>query len=119
MSLQIGITHPSQQKYKDYINKVLNKLPIKDRVKICEEYFVCLVGYNYTDQFGHTDKDVIVLNTQLIDELWFEAQKMRIIAHEFAHHILKHPPPMKSGMKEQHEKEVETLLEEWGFSLVK
>lgn len=119
MSIQIGITHPSQQKYKKYISEVLKNIPPDDSKKICEECLVCLVGFNPADQFGYTKKDVIVLNTMLMDNVYCEDQKLHTIAHEFAHHILKHPSPMKSGMKEKHEIEADALAEEWGFPPVK
>lgn len=119
MSVQIGITDSSQQKYKVYISDVLKKLPPDISKKICEECLVCLVGCNPADQFGFTKKDVITLNTNLMDKMYCEPQKLYVIAHEFAHHILSPPPPMERGMKEQHEKEADTLVEKWGFSLEK
>ena len=120
MSLPIGITHKSQQKYKGLIYKVLHQLPPEIRKQIREECFVWLVGYSHGDHFGYIDRDVIVLNTRLMDENGLcEAQELYVIAHEFAHHILNHPSPMKGGMKEQHEKEADALAEKWGFPFVK
>lgn len=115
MSLDIGINHPSQQKYKDLISEVLKKLPPEISKKICEECFVCFVGESLADQFGFTKKDVIALNTHLMDERLTEKQKLYVIAHEFAHHILHHPPPMEGGMEEKHETEADSLTEKWGF----
>lgn len=115
MSLEIGINHPSQQKYNGLISEVLKKLPPDISKKVCDECLICLVGENLADQFGYTKKDVIILNTHLIDKTCNENQKLNIIAHEFAHHILGRPSPMNGGMKEQHEKEANQLVEKWGF----
>jgi hypothetical protein len=76
---------------------------------------VCLVGHNYGDHFGYTQRDVIVLNTEKMDRELNQNQIIGVIAHEFAHHIKGHSAPMEPGLKEKNEGGAGQLLKEWGF----
>lgn len=111
--MQIVSSHSSNERHRQFIDIVIKKLP-KEVIKKIEgdkQPIIFLVGH----ALGDHANGIIVLNTRLMDEQCNEDKIQRVIAHEFAHFYLGHPPPMEPGMREKQEAEVNALLKQWGF----
>jgi len=106
-----------QKKYLDYIIRVLHKLPKEVEDRIVNECVIFITGWNHGEHYWFFDhKSPIILNTWCMEiEHISIKEKLHVIAHEFAHHILGHLPPIDRYDGESMEKEANILAEEWGF----
>jgi len=114
---KIVASDPSHERYKKLIQDTLERFPrdVKEKIEAdLKKPIIFLISQN---EYGAHDEGIIVLNTGKIDnEELCDNQIQYVIAHELTHFYLGQPPPMKPGMREQQETDVEQLLKKWGFT---
>ncbi len=107
--------HFTEPGFDKYLISTLERLPFKDLEYFAYErnVFVFQAGTNYSFQFDPSnlgsDITIIVFTTDILN---LERHEITyIIAHEFAHAYLKHPP-LGSGDEEL---EADRQVIKWGF----
>ena len=105
-------TNPKSEPYKQKIDEVIKKLPgeVADKIMKGKHPFVFIAGENVGDHFD----GIIVLNTNIMDKKTEKYQKY-VIAHEFAHFFLNHPPPMTDELRKKQDNDADAKAKEWGF----
>ena len=94
------------------IKSVLMNLPKNDQVRINDECMIFLIGKTYGFSIGVKNKHLIMLNINEISKNNMSIKEQRfIIAHEFAHFILKH-----THSNDENEQEANDLVLKWNIS---
>ena len=108
---------PQQKKYANYVSKVLNALPENTQDKICNECVVFIIGWIHGEHYWFFEhKAPIIINAWCMEfEGISRKQKLHVIAHEFAHHVLEHIPQKLAYQIRKNEMEADNLAIEWGF----
>ena len=95
------------------IRSVIERLPADWQQRIHDQCMILLISKTYGYSIGHTQKHLILLNINEIENNKLSIREQEfIIAHEFSHFILDH-----TESNEKEEKEANDLVEKWGFLL--
>ena len=120
VTYNIKITHPTTKLEKEFatvIADTLFRLPAKVKQKVIRKVSFALekrgspaiiMGY------PNSNEPTIFLNYVSLMEK-SDSYKMRTVAHEIAHFILKHLSGKGSKLVKEREKEVNDLCDKWGF----
>ena len=93
------------------IKLVLDNLPKIDQYRINDECMIFLIGKTYGFSIGVKNKHLILLNcNEILKNNLSIKEQCFIIAHEFAHFILKH-----TYTNNENEKEANDLVLKWNI----